>query len=94
MPVALIGVAGYAAILVVALIPGEAARLTTASLALTGFGFSAYLTYLELFQIHAICQWCVGSAAMMAVLAVLATLRALQEDRPAGRGRAVSAASR
>ncbi len=28
----------------------------------TGFVFSIWLTYLELFQIHAICQWCVISA--------------------------------
>ena len=34
-------------------------------LALVGFGFSAYLTYLELFVIDAICQWCVASAVLM-----------------------------
>ena len=39
--------------------------------------FSLYLTYLELFEIDAICQWCVGSAVIMAVLAVLTTLRAI-----------------
>ena len=38
------------------------------SLALVGFGFSAYLTYLELFVIDAICQWCVASAALMTLL--------------------------
>jgi len=31
----------------------------------TGFFFSAWLTYLELFQIHAICQWCVISAILV-----------------------------
>ena len=30
----------------------------------TGFLFSAWLTYLELFVIHAICQWCVVSALL------------------------------
>lgn len=30
----------------------------------TGFLFSAWLTYLELFVIHAICQWCVVSAVL------------------------------
>ena len=33
--------------------------------ALVGFGFSAYLTYLELFTIDAVCQWCVASAVAM-----------------------------
>ena len=40
-------------------------------IALIGFGFSLYLTYRELFSIHAICEWCVGSAVCMTVLAVL-----------------------
>ena len=46
-------------------------------LALIGAGFSAYLTYRELFTIHAICQWCVASAVLMAALAVLTTRRFL-----------------
>ena len=36
--------------------------------ALGGFGFSVYLTYLEIFTIDAICQWCVASAILMALL--------------------------
>ena len=40
-------------------------------LALVGFGFSAYLTYLELFVIDAICQWCVASACLMTLLFVV-----------------------
>jgi len=30
-----------------------------------GFAFSAWLTFLELFVIHAICQWCVISAVIV-----------------------------
>jgi uncharacterized membrane protein len=89
VPVALLGLLGYASILVAALLPGEGARLATAWLAVVGFGFSLYLTYLELFEIHAICQWCVASAVIMAVLAVLTAMRALRpgpdETRPASR---------
>ena len=36
--------------------------------AVTGFGFSLYLTYRELFSIDAICQWCVTSAVLMTLL--------------------------
>jgi len=63
--VALIGVLGYAALLVVSLIslqPQLAGRrwpaAILAALAGGGVGFTAYLTYLELFVIHAICLWC------------------------------------
>jgi len=43
-----------------------------AGLASAGFLFTLYLTYLELFVIHAICRWCVGSAVIMTVIWVLA----------------------
>ena len=45
--------------------------------ALVGFGFSAYLTYLELFVIDAICQWCVASAVLMTILFGLNMVRML-----------------
>lgn len=37
-------------------------------IALAGTLYSAYLTYLELFVIHAICQWCVTSASLVTAL--------------------------
>jgi uncharacterized membrane protein len=78
MPVPVIGLVGYVAILASLLVRGEIARLATAGMAIGGFAFSAYLTSLELFQIHAICQWCVGSAIVMTALAVLSTIRVLR----------------
>ena len=75
VPVALLGLIGYAAILLAVVLPGEAARMAAFSMALVGFGFSLYLTYLELFEIDAICQWCVASAVVMTVLAVLTAMR-------------------
>ena len=78
VPVALIGVVGYAAIIGSLALRGEAGRLATAFLALVGFGFSAYLTWAELFEIDAICQWCVASAVVMTAIVVLATLRMLR----------------
>ena len=58
-------------------VPGEAGLLGGAVLALAGFGFSAYLTWLELFEIDAICQWCVVSAVLMSALAVSTSGRVL-----------------
>jgi len=86
VPVALLGVAGYAAILLTLLRDGEAARTATAFLALGGAGFSAWLTYVEVFELEAICIWCVGSAVCMALLAGLSTARALGAP-PSTRGR-------
>lgn len=40
----------------------------------SGVAFSAWLTYLELFVIHAICQWCVVSAIIVSVIFVFALL--------------------
>ena len=77
VPVALLGLLGYAAIAAALLAPGERARLAAAALAVSGFGFSAYLTYLELFVIDAICQWCVASAVLLTLLAVLTVWRLL-----------------
>lgn len=78
IPVALLGLGGYLAILAMLFLPGEASRLWTAALALVGAGFSAYLTYLELFVIDAICQWCVASAVIMTVIAGLSVTRLLR----------------
>jgi uncharacterized membrane protein len=75
--VAVFGIVGYALLLISALVRGDAARFGGLLLALVGFGFSAYLTYLELFVIDAICQWCVVSAGLMASLLIVDAARAI-----------------
>jgi uncharacterized membrane protein len=77
IPVALLGLGGYVAILASLARDGEAWRTATAFLALAGFGFSAWLTYVEVVKIEAICIWCVGSAVCMALLAALSVARVL-----------------
>jgi uncharacterized membrane protein len=82
VPVALMGLIGYVAILGSLLAPeGERSRFATLALTLAGFGFSAYLTYRELFSIHAICEWCVSSAVILMVLVCLATWRFLRGEQ-------------
>jgi uncharacterized membrane protein len=82
IPVATIGLVGYVAILVLLFVPGEAGLAGTALVALVGFGFSLYLTYVELFRIHAVCQWCVASAILMTVLAALSVVRLMTAEQP------------
>jgi len=92
IPVALLGLLGYAGILAALLVPGETALVAAAGQALVGAGFSAYLTYREIFTIYAICIWCVASAVVMAVLAAITVTRLLRAD-PTLRGRAAAAPS-
>jgi uncharacterized membrane protein len=83
VPVALLGALGYLAILGTLLRDGEAARTATAFLAIAGLGFSAWLTYVEVFRLEAICVWCVGSALCMAALTGHAIARLLTAPPPA-----------
>jgi uncharacterized membrane protein len=80
IPVAVLGLAGYIAILGSLLVRGDLGRLAGAAIALSGFGFSMYLTYREIFTIKAICQWCVASAVLMTLLALLTAVRLLRAD--------------
>jgi uncharacterized membrane protein len=74
--VAVIGIVGYVLVLVAAIVPGDPGRFGGFLTALIGFGFSLYLTYLELFVIDALCQWCVASAILMALSLAVAATRA------------------
>ena len=80
VPVALLGLIGYALILASLAVPAEPGRMAGALLALVGFGFSAYLTWVELFEIDAVCQWCVVSAVLMTALAAASVSRALRVE--------------
>jgi uncharacterized membrane protein len=81
VPVALIGLIGYVTILASLLAPeNETSRFATVAFTVVGFGFSAYLTYREVFSIHHICEWCVSSAVIVTVLMCLAIWRFLRGD--------------
>jgi uncharacterized membrane protein len=70
--VSLVGLLGYATLLVLSLAALQPTRLNRRSPGLllavvSGLGvlFTIYLTYLELFVIHAICRWCVASGVII-----------------------------
>lgn len=73
--VSVLGLIGYLLIFGTSIWRGDNARLAAFFLSLFGFGFSLYLTYLELWEILAICQWCVASAIAMTMLFVVNTCR-------------------
>jgi uncharacterized membrane protein len=73
--VAVFGILGYILLLASAFVVSDLARFGGFAVALGGFGFSVYLTYLEVFKIEAICQWCVSSAVLMTILFLLNATR-------------------
>ena len=81
IPIALLGAGAYIAILVVLILETrnsfwqENGPLAIFVLSLAGTLFSAYLTYLEVAVIHAVCFYCVVSAIAMTVVFAVTILR-------------------
>ena len=95
LPVAAWGIGAYVALFALSM-AGTADRYAgsqTISVLLVAIAawsvlFSAWLTYLELFVIHAICIWCVVSAVLLVVILVVA---GIDLKRTKGAGRALGA---
>jgi uncharacterized membrane protein len=91
LPVAAWGLGFYVAALALALLGtserhADSPRVSLALVALSGWGvlFSAWLTWLELFVIDAICTWCVVSALIVVIIFVFAVLDWRETRRPSG----------
>jgi uncharacterized membrane protein len=85
IPVALIGILGYAALLAFATVYRRKAE-TPAILcvgALGGLGFALYLTYVEKYVLGAWCILCLTSLATIATISVLAVVLAVHSRRGA-----------
>lgn len=85
IPVALVGFAGYLVILAVLAIriPWQIMRqnavLIVFGLCLAGFLFTAYLIYVEIVLIRALCPFCVASQVIMTALFALSVVRLIRE---------------
>ena len=87
IPVAVLGLVAYAALLVAAILPGPLGRALGLFTALVGVGFSAWLTYAELVLIDAVCAWCVTSAILITLALILTAVRAARAGADPGRKR-------
>jgi uncharacterized membrane protein len=85
VPVALLGLITYVIVFASLRLRGDVPLLGGYGLILVGFAFSVYLTYREVFTIHAICTWCVSSAIVFTLLAIVGGVRVLrvQPEEPA-----------
>jgi uncharacterized membrane protein len=84
--IAIFGVVGYLLLLATAFFANDTARFGGFVVSLGGFGYSVFLTYVEIFKIEAICHWCIASAVLMTILFALNAIRLIGyggRDEPA-----------
>jgi uncharacterized membrane protein len=91
IPVALIGVLGYAAILgtlifekrafILADFFSENATLVIFGFSLTGFLFTLWLIYAEIFLIKALCPFCLASQTVMTIIFILSIIRLVRQPQ-------------
>lgn len=86
VPVAFVGVLGYSAILGLLLLINRAdffsdqnSTLVIFGLTVTGFAFTLYLVYLEIFVIKALCPFCIISQITMTILFIITIIRLVRQ---------------
>jgi uncharacterized membrane protein len=85
IPVSVFGIIAYLVIAGIILleprlkIVQENGSLAIFGISLTGVVFTAYLTWLEIYVIHAICPFCVASAVIISLIFILAIIRLIKQ---------------
>jgi uncharacterized membrane protein len=83
IPLGVLGLAAWIAVLGLTIWNSELARTLTAALAVSSVAFAVYLVILQLFVIDAICVWCMANdVVLIPLLAVLALLRLRTAETP------------
>ncbi|NTW09566.1 MAG: vitamin K epoxide reductase family protein [Anaerolineaceae bacterium] len=87
IPVALVGVGGYAAILFLLLMESrndfvrQNGTLFVFGLSLTGFIFTVYLVYVEFAVLDAVCPFCLTSQIVMTIIFILSIIRLIRQPQ-------------
>ena len=87
IPVAVIGVLGYLTILVIHYLEPrnryfkQNGTLLIFGLALTGFLFTAWLIYVEIALIKALCPFCLTSQAAMTIIFIVSIVRLIRQPQ-------------
>ena len=85
IPIALLGVGAYLVIILLLLMENrgdywaEYGSIMVFGISLAGVLYSAYLTYVEIYVLRAICPYCVVSAVVLVLLLALATTRLVRD---------------
>jgi uncharacterized membrane protein len=86
IPVAVLGLAGYFAIVAALFLESrlkffaQNGNLLAFGMSLTGVLFTVYLTYLEIYVIKAICPFCVASAIAISLVFILTLTRLVRSE--------------
>ncbi len=86
IPIAILGSGAYLAIIFLLMVEPRAqwwrdyAPIMVFGLSLTGVLYSAYLTYVEVAVLHAICPYCVISAILLVAILAISVVRLLRSD--------------
>lgn len=86
IPISILGAAAYFLILVLLVMEPRASfwknngPLMVFGVSLVGVLYSAYLTYIEIFVLKAICPYCAASAVIMVLLLILSIFRLVSEQ--------------
>ena len=87
IPVALVGVGGYGAILLILLLGNrnnflqQNGTLFIFGLSLTGFLFTLYLIYIEFAVLKAVCPFCLTSQIVMTIIFILSIIRLIRQPQ-------------
>ncbi len=87
IPVAVLGVIGYAAILAVHFFENrnrffkQNSTLMIFGMALTGFIFTIWLIYVEIALLKALCPFCITSQAAMTIIFIIAIIRLIRQPQ-------------
>ncbi len=85
IPVSVFGIAAFLVIAAILLLEPrmklakENGPLAIFGISLAGVAFTAYLTWLEIYVIHAICPFCVATAVIIALIFILAIIRLVKQ---------------
>ncbi len=81
VPVALLGLLAYIAILAGLLLPSSVRWTAVLVTALSGATFSAYLFGVQALELHAFCTWCLASDVLITALAALSATAHFTAER-------------
>jgi uncharacterized membrane protein len=88
IPVAMLGLGAYIAILTLSLIKSDEDRQWPAilifGLALIGVMFQWYLFYIEVAVLHALCYWCIASQTIITLIFILSLPRRIPVEAETG----------
>ena len=87
IPVSLLGILAYLAIFILLILElrkvfsSDNSNLLVFGISLVGVLFSAYLTYIEFYVIHAVCPFCIISAFVITLIFIISIIKLVRASK-------------